>query len=114
MTRERLKQILLEAKKENQIGVFVYVSETAWKDLSAELKEGDRHYDIVMYKLTDKQEGSLIQARNYCGEIVPAIICLHVNSTLNSASLFNEKLDFCDKHLFEGPFVYLPSNKVVR
>lgn len=114
MTKERLQEVILEAKKENQIGVFVYANMTAFSDLSPLLKEGDIHYDKVMYKLKNKKEGSLIQATTCCDEIVPAIICLHVDSTLKSSSLFGEKLEFCNKNLFEGPFVFLPSNKLVE
>lgn len=110
MTEQLLHDVLIEAQKKGEIGLFIWKSWKAWDEFAFEMREGGPKYDFAISKVINQEEAILSIQLDGIDE--HGILAVPTPKMIKSDDFFKHVFEICDKENYKGPITFIPSNEI--
>ena len=104
---EMLRNILEEAKRKGQFGLFIWANEDICDYLAKEIVPGKETYDFAVYELKMQRETRRILDAS--GDTI--FLSVPVEKLMSNDEFFKSVLKKCDEELLLGPVTLIPLNQ---
>ena len=112
MTEKILRDVLKEAQKQKQLGLFIWGNHTLWDGLAFEMKPENETFAFAIYQICQGKESFIWSDWN--GTPIPGAIAVPLHKLISSEKFFAHILHMCEEGQYEGPITLVPANKLSK
>lgn len=112
MTEKLLRDIVNDAKKKQQLGLFLWTNWKAWDEFGYKINPGNESYDFAFSQISKREEATISVDVN--GFSMLGFIAVSVQKLNSSDEFFEAFLSTYEKCHYDGPIVLVPSNKLSK
>lgn len=112
MMEKLFREILKEAREEEQIGLMIWANPEVWKSFGPKIWPDTKIYDFILSQIT--KQPKVTMSIEGIGLSMPVYMAVSVQKLSTSNKFFYEVLNICEKGNCKGPVMLIPSNKMIE
>ena len=110
MTELLLRDVLKEAQRKEQQGLFIWTSWPFWDNCRNDMKLGNDSYEFALSQIFLGKEATVFY--DFAGFYIPMFFAISVQKLVSSDHLLKHILHMHEAHHYDGPITLVPSNEV--